>query len=646
MKKKLLFIMLALTGLSINAQNKKISYEVKKKNLSGAPTSIKFLAESDITHENFIEKMKDEFKFQADDKLEIIKTNKDKYGNTHYKYSQKYKDLIVFGAQYIIHEKNGKATSANGNFYSTLSLNTNPSIKKDEAITNAMKYCGLEKYRWQDTTCEEALKRKNKNSNATYYPKPVLTIAQEKGIFKLCWKFDIAGLSLSKAWTVFIDATDGHLVNKINKVTDGDFTGSVNTTYNGTKSITCFDNISVDGYYYLSEQETRGPTAKQVIQTVDAQTDTLPNWGNFANIVNTTSTWIGDPEANQVHWGVEKAYDFYYSNYTRNSFDDNGYYILNLVHYDVGMANAFWNGNDTVMCYGDGDGTSMYSVTGLDVAGHELTHAYTEYTSNLDYQGESGALNESFSDIFGVGVENFGIGSTAGLWTIGEDIMVTDPYLRSMSNPSASPGNQPDTYLGTLWAPTGLTDLDEGGVHTNSGVQNFWFYLLSVGGSGINDNGNNYSVTGIGIQNALDIAYQSETFYLTNTADYTDAMNGSIQATQDIFGASSPEEQSVNDAWCAVGVGLCNPSSVSNLISANNISISPNPSKGIITISSFFNSNNFDINIVNVLGEEIYKSQMFSKTMIIDLSNELNGIYFIKLKSENGTATKKIIINK
>ena len=126
------------------------------------------------------------------------------------------------------------------------------------------------------------------------------------------------------------------------------------------------------------------------------------------------------------------------------------------------------------MTYGDGSG-SYNPFCALDIAGHEIGHGLMDYTANLVYSYESGALNESFSDIWGTAVEFYGKFSQAN-WQVGEDIGVT---LRDMSDPKSY--GDPDTYQGTNWA-TGPAD--NGGVHTNSGVQNFWFYLLTVGGTG------------------------------------------------------------------------------------------------------------------------------------------------------------------
>ena len=123
--------------------------------------------------------------------------------------------------------------------------------------------------------------------------------------------------------------------------------------------------------------------------------------------------------------------------------------------------------------------------------------------------------------------------------------------LRNMANPNAE--NQPDTYLGDDWY-TGTGD--NGGVHFNSGVQNFWFYLLCNGGTGTNDLGNDYDVDSLGMEKASAIAYRTLTYYLTSASKYLDARLGSIQAAEDLYGTCSDEVNAVKHAWYAVGVGL------------------------------------------------------------------------------------------
>lgn len=284
------------------------------------------------------------------------------------------------------------------------------------------------------------------------------------------------------------------------------------------------------------------------------------SWSGNGNSGTYSVTSSGNP-ALDVHWGMEKGYDFYKSTFNRNSYDGNGSVIKQYLNpqdlqsqYGNSPNNAFAAGSPyNIMVYGMGDDQAMSPVVGLDVEGHEFTHLVVNNNGNggLEYEGESGALNESFADIFGTCIEFFT--NVNPDWLIGEDVMIGKPFMRSMSNPNG--GQQPDTYNGQYWANPSNLSIDHGGVHINSGVQNFWFYLLCQGGSGTNDMGKTYSVSGIGISKAQQIAYGNLMNYLGPNATYMDAYNGSLQAAQDLYGNPSTEYAAVSAAWYAVGIG-------------------------------------------------------------------------------------------
>ncbi len=286
-------------------------------------------------------------------------------------------------------------------------------------------------------------------------------------------------------------------------------------------------------------------------------------WSGNGNGGNYTIAALGNP-ALDVHWGMEKTYDFYKNIFGRNSFDGSGSTIKNFLNpyflqssQDSDPNNAFALPSPyNVMCYGLGDGSFLNPVVSLDVAGHEYSHLVIENNGlgGLDYQSESGALNESFADIFGTCIEFYSRPASAN-WLLGEGVMVAAPNLRSMSNPDQGFEPQPDTYQGTYWVNTNSPD-DNGGVHTNSGVQNYWFYLLSQGGTGTNDLGNPFAVTGIGIDQARQIAYRNLTTYIGGAnATFYDSYLGSLQAAADLYGNPSAQYTAVDDAWYAVGIG-------------------------------------------------------------------------------------------
>ena len=282
----------------------------------------------------------------------------------------------------------------------------------------------------------------------------------------------------------------------------------------------------------------------------------------------------GPIEYADIHWGMQKTLDFYKTVFNRNSFDGKGHSVINLafppfdVQYFQSMPNnaaAQCSFEPFFMFYGQGDGYSMSPLVSLDVIAHEFTHMVTGHNGNggLDYRVESGALNESFSDIMSMAVMQYAYGSCP--WTVGSKFTITVPNMRSMSDPNNSQGAggistkgaQPDTYYGLCWSTPNdpSYQYDAGGVHTNSGVQNYWFYLLSEGGFGTNDNNDSYSVAGIGMDKALQIAFRNLLFYLVPCSTFEDSRNGSIQAAIDLYGRDSQEHQSVMNAWHAVGVG-------------------------------------------------------------------------------------------
>lgn len=313
------------------------------------------------------------------------------------------------------------------------------------------------------------------------------------------------------------------------------------------------------------ELESAGYVIK--IYDEDATTDSYGGSVTISNPAQGTYSWsnssytsgslVISPAASglfDVHWGMQKTYDFYQNQFSRNSYDNQGSIIYNIVYppYDATMfskmpnnASAFSAAVPNFMFYGRGDGSIMNPVVTLDVMAHEFTHLVTGNNGNggLDYVEESGALNESFSDIMAMGAYQSALGTCP--WTIGAGVMINVAAMRSMSNPHLF--SQPDYYLTDTYWSTIPTAIDTTGivVHTNSGVQNHWFYLLSEGGKG---------VTGIGMTKALNIAYRNLIYYLAPNANHHDARTGSILAATDIYGASSAEVAAVKAAWDAVGV--------------------------------------------------------------------------------------------
>jgi len=510
-----------------------------------SPVEIRFKEGSSVNKTDFFNQYKVFFGLSDDYEFVQIQQLNDQLGQTHYRFNQLYKGVEVLNAQLILHEKKGVIHYANGKTVHRIEKNVSPSITEQSSLQSALNHIDAEIYKWEIPSNETFLKNEQHDPNATFYPtgKLLLTSGSKemnKNNLELAYRFDIyTELPLSRNF-VDVNAVTGEIVNVVNRIHHSDIPGTGTSLYNGTV------NMIVDSFtggYRLRESGRGGG-----IQTRDMQNGT--NYNNAVDFVDPDINFTdqNDQAGVSVHWATEGTYDYYWNVFGRNSYNNAGATLFSYVHYDVDYNNAFWDG--TRMTYGDGDGYWFSPLVAIDVVGHELTHGVTQYSANLIYANEPGALNESFSDVFGTAVEFYLEGSTAD-WLIGEDCYLQPPYtVRSMENPNIA--WCPDTYQGTYWINSGGPDF--GGVHTNSSVQNFWFYLLSVGGSGVNDNGYPYSVTGIGLSDAEKIAYRNLTVYLTQTSNFHSARAGSINSAADLFGVASQQYQSVIDAWNAVGV--------------------------------------------------------------------------------------------
>ncbi len=507
----------------------------------------------------FFKKYKKEFGLNENDSMKLVRADKDAAGFTHIRFQQYYKGIKIEGAEYIIHQQpDGFVKSANGKMVYNFNAFTAAAISEASALNKALSVVPSKIYAWQ-------LPSANRLNSAIYnYPKGELVF--QKGNpdslfspknFRLCYHFDIYTAS-SNGYAVYIDAQNGKLINKIPLQSNCSATTTV-TSFYGTKNINTFFNSS-NSFYYLKDDCT--PT---VMTVYDDGNDTVFHQNYYFSTKNNKwSSTFDFQSASTSLWCCRRAVDFYSSVFGRNGYDNSGgdvsiyqnagfINISNTGVHSIYYANAsmsFTGGNLRVgNNVGSGNATNADDWNTLDILSHEFTHAVTGSTSNLNYQGESGALNESFSDCLGTYAEYWD-GSTTFDWLIGEDR--TGGAIRDMSNPNNY--SQPDTYSGTYWYGTSGTS-DNGGVHTNSGVMNYWFYLLSNGGSGTNDNSIVYNVGGIGIGKAGLITYENDVYYLTSAAQYIDARTGSNEAAAALYGSCSNEALQTGNAWYAVGVG-------------------------------------------------------------------------------------------
>jgi Zn-dependent metalloprotease len=258
-----------------------------------------------------------------------------------------------------------------------------------------------------------------------------------------------------------------------------------------------------------------------------------------------------DKSVNRAFEGFGKTRDFYGKVLGRDSIDDRGMRLNGYVHYGKQYQNAFWDGQE--MVFGDGDGEVFTDFTAsLDVIAHELTHGVIEYTANLDYHNQPGALNESIADVFGVLVRQWSLKQTAAKadWLIGADLFtpkLPGDALRSMKAPGTAYDNE---LIGRDPQPAHMRDFkqladtrggDWGGVHINSGIPNHAFYLAAIA-----IGGNAWEAPG-------HIWYESlkASNATTNFEEFADTT--ALKATQ-LYGATSNERKAIAAAWEEVGI--------------------------------------------------------------------------------------------
>jgi Zn-dependent metalloprotease len=466
-------------------------------------------------------------KLSPGNSFSLLKSEYDNIQMKHNRFKQYYNSVPVEYAVFYIHVKGGLVESANGEVYDVKNLDVRPGISRSHAFDLALDNFPATLYKdehnggieWMEQTGELVIYPVNNN-------------------FRLAYKFDIYAHEpeYKRAW-VYIDAKTGEEIVQVNRIHTADVVGTATTAYCGVRPLTA-DQQSAS--LYRLRQTGRG----NGIQTLNLNNGS--NYPGATDFTDTDNNWQSatlDRYAYDAHVGAEATYDFFFTRFGRNSIDNAGFEIRSYVHYGTSFVNAFWDGSQ--MTYGDGDGTDYTPLTTTDIVGHEITHGLTEFTAGLIYSGESGALNESFSDVMGITIDH-ALNPTTANFLEGEQCSVTLTPFRNMGDPNEF--QCADTYGGLYW---NFGDV----VHYDSGVQNFWYYLLCNGGVGTNDNSDAYTVNSIGMTDASAVAYRNLTVYLTPSSNFADARFYAIQAAIDLFGNCSSQVIEVTNAWHAVGVG-------------------------------------------------------------------------------------------
>ncbi|WP_000730955.1 M4 family metallopeptidase [Bacillus cereus] len=548
MKKKVISSALALTVIAggfgtfgattTKAEEQKIQYhqEFKTPAYIGEEWKAPEGLDKKETVFQYLESKKDMFKLAGniDKHFNVVGEEKDaESGTTHVKLVEKHNNIPVYGSdQTVTLDKENNVKAFFGQVIPNLEDKNIPafaSISAEQAETIAK--ADIEK---------EIGKVKNYDG-----VKKDLFVYEKDGNYYLAY---LVKASISKPapgyWHYFVDATNGNVIEKYNAVDN--VTGFGYGVLGGRQSFEIAKDTKTGEFNLFDGKRGQG------IHTFDAENmnedwfNLFSQWlGYTGEEVKSKSPFFEDKAAVDAHVNAGKVYDYYKKTFNRNSFDDKGAKLISTVHVGESWNNAAWNGIQ--MMYGDGDGKTFIPLSaGLDVIGHELTHAVTENTANLVYKDEPGALNESLSDIMGVMVEKKS-------WDLGADIYTPGKpgdALRSLKDPASIPNplkpgeGYPDhynkRYIGTK---------DNGGVHINSSINNKAAYLVSEGGTHYN-----VKVTGVGREATEKIYYRALTKYLTANSDFKMMRQAALQSAEDLYGKNSKAVQAVTKAYDAVGV--------------------------------------------------------------------------------------------
>ena len=482
---------------------------------------------------------------KPEQEFKALESHTDRYGITHVKLQQYYKGIKVYGGQVFVHGKAGKMERFNGEYFPTPEAAGNtPAISESQALQQVKDH--LKNHLGIPFTPPQ------KESTLLPY-KPVVSelVFYQRHLNgrqpKLTWHLTVRPNLLAR-YEYFVDAQTGKVINYYNNTCSD---GPAKTTAKDLKGIA--QNINtylVNGTYFLIDASRTMYNANEskmpdggvgVIWTIDANNSAANKDMKVYQFSSADNTWAGHPEAVSAHYNAGKTYEYYKNTHGRNSINGKGGTIIsicNIANADgSSMENAFWNGR--AMFYGNGGSIFSPLAAALDVGAHEMGHGVIQNTCNLEYQDESGALNESMADISGTMVDRAD-------WFLGEDVVIDKTHyptghLRDMSNPHNGgtslndacyqPAHVSEKYTGSA---------DNGGVHTNSGIMNFAYYKFA---------------TAIGKDKAEKIWYKSMTDYLVKRSQFADARVAFVQAATDIYGENSNEVKAVKQAFTEVGIG-------------------------------------------------------------------------------------------
>ncbi|WP_100332553.1 M4 family metallopeptidase [Bacillus xiapuensis] len=454
-------------------------------------------------------------------RLKLVGKETDEMGITHYTFQPVIQGVPISDSKYKIHVgQDGQILAANGELHA----NAPDKIKQTRKLSNKQAIqIAWNHIQVNPKELKKKIQTKDGQSLEVLTENSDLAVYHENGKYALAYQVQLQFASPEPGnWRIWVNAENGAVLKAVNQIEEAVGTGT--GVLGDTKSLnTYFEN---NNHYLI---DTTKPMNGNIytLDNYNYEFDMLP--GSYITDSDNVFNEERHTAAVDAHYYAGQVYDYYNDQFGRNSYDDQGANLISTVHFGNDYNNAAWLGNQ--MIYGDGDGETFAPLSGaLDVVAHELTHAVTDYSADLVYENQPGALNESFSDVFGYFLDPED-------WLMGEDVYtpnVSGDALRSMSHPNLY--NQPDHMNEYMNLPN-TKEGDHGGVHYNSGIPNKAAY---------------HTIHALGKEKSEQIYYRALTVYLTPNSDFADAKQALIQAAADLYGSAAGS--AVEAAWNQVGV--------------------------------------------------------------------------------------------
>lgn len=476
-------------------------------------------ANPSLDHRNFFGEMAGEMGLSSPNEMVLHETTTGKNGFVHYKFLQYHAGLPIVGNTYILHEKDGRVASANGHFTPHANKSAMPGISPGRAV-------------------QLAKQKLNAKAYASDLPAPMLCFIdpaypETSEELRLAYQVDIKSVEPFDKQRIYVDAEKGGIIAHFPLILQEGVPSTGVTKYYGTVNVIT-DSLGPQNFVL------RDPTRGGGIFVYNS---------DLSNFTNQSSTWDltnenKDEVALDAHYCTSRFYDMMLEKFDWNGQDGQGKALKITVHNNgAGNVNAFWDGEYSN--YGDGD--CIYGpLTTMEVIGHEFTHGVVDYTSQLVYADESGAINESMADMMGKTLEWYADPGNFS-WVLSHSFLL-DPSakpFRVMDDPKTV--EMPAFYGGEFW-------FDGADVHTNSSIGNLWFSMLVDGKQGENEAGYLFNVPGLGMEKASQIAFYTNKNYLTSSSDYNDFYYTSLLVAEELFGPGAAEIAAVDEAWKAVGL--------------------------------------------------------------------------------------------